>query len=199
MRITTPITHAIPSPMPHRIHILGPSGAGTTTLGESLADRLNITHLDTDAFYWMPTAIPFTQKRPVPDRLAMLRDACSNDDQWVLSGSLCSWGDPLVPMFTHVVFLYIPWDVRKQRLTLREHQRYGAGSLLPGGEMHDIHAAFMQWASRYDHAGLEQRSYTTHEHWLNQLPDKCQTLRIEHPLPLDTLTDQVEQWIKTTT
>jgi hypothetical protein len=38
-----------------RIHILGASGTGTTTLGKALADRLNCPHFDADRFYWLPT------------------------------------------------------------------------------------------------------------------------------------------------
>jgi hypothetical protein len=35
-----------------RIHILGASGSGTTTLGHALAARLQCPHFDTDAYFW---------------------------------------------------------------------------------------------------------------------------------------------------
>jgi adenylate kinase family enzyme len=180
-----------------RIHILGASGSGTTTLARELARVSSITHLDTDDFYWAPSDIPFTIKRPVPERLALLEDAFTAHEQWVLSGSLCSWGDSIIPMFTHVVFLYIPWDVREQRLMDRERQRYSSASLQPGGTMHEVHVAFMEWASRYDDAGLEQRSYAMHDRWLIELPAPCRVLRVEKAMELGELTRTVVEWIRT--
>ena len=45
------------------IHVMGASGSGTTSLGRALADRLDIAHLDTDDFFWLPTDPPFTTPR----------------------------------------------------------------------------------------------------------------------------------------
>jgi adenylate kinase family enzyme len=42
-----------------RVHIVGASGSGTTTLGKALAARAGCAHLDTDEFFWMPTEPPF--------------------------------------------------------------------------------------------------------------------------------------------
>jgi Shikimate kinase len=44
--------------MIHRIHILGASGSGTTTLGRALAERLQYPHFDTDDSFWVPTDPP---------------------------------------------------------------------------------------------------------------------------------------------
>ncbi|MDD5191449.1 MAG: shikimate kinase, partial [Dehalococcoidales bacterium] len=56
-----------------RIHILGASGSGTTTLGRLLAKRLNIAHLDTDNYYWLKTEIPYTEPRERSTRQALLK------------------------------------------------------------------------------------------------------------------------------
>jgi len=167
--------------VPIRLHILGASGSGTSTLGSELATRLSIKHLDTDNFYWEQSETPFTIKRPIEDRLSMLQTVFDEHADWVLSGSLCSWGDPLISMFTHVVFLYVPWDVRSVRLAQRERTRYGDAAIAPGGQMHEITREFIEWASRYDIAGLEQRSYATHDAWLSKLPNSCSIVRIEDP------------------
>ena len=55
-----------------RIHIVGASGSGTTTLAIALAREIGGAHLDTDDFYWLPTDPPFTTKRPVEQRLKLL-------------------------------------------------------------------------------------------------------------------------------
>lgn len=177
--------------MPYRLHILGPAGSGTTTLAFVLSKRLGLKHLDTDDYYWAKTIRPFTQKIPVPQRLEAIETAIEKLDNWVLSGSICSWGEPLITSFTHIIYLWVPWEIRKQRLERRELNRYGPDSLAPGGEMHAVNSAFMDWASKYDTAGMEQRSRVSHEHWLADLPKHLPIIRLEEELTVDLLADRV--------
>ena len=99
-----------------RVHIVGASGSGTTTLGRALAGRLGFTHLDTDDFYWLPGDPPFQHVRERGARQALLGAALAREPGWVLSGSLCGWGDGFIPLFDLVVFLWIPPEVRMARL-----------------------------------------------------------------------------------
>lgn len=55
-----------------RIYITGASCAGVTTLGQNLATRLDVQHVDVDDFYWMPTNPPFTTKRPADERVSLI-------------------------------------------------------------------------------------------------------------------------------
>ena len=120
-----------------RVHVTGASGAGVTTLGRALADRLSVPHFDTDDFYWLPSEPPFQHKRDSPDRLRLLGEALGRTTGgWVLSGSLDGWGDPLTPTFDLVVFLLVPTGERLDRLRRRERQRYGEEALEPGGRLH---------------------------------------------------------------
>ncbi|MFP3335570.1 LysR family transcriptional regulator, partial [Pseudomonas sp. SIMBA_064] len=48
---------------------------------------------------------------------------------------LRGWGDPMLPQFTHVVFLRLDTETRLHRLRLREMQRYG-DEVLEGGNRH---------------------------------------------------------------
>ena len=163
--------------LPDRIHIFGASGSGTTSLASTIAEKHGHRFLDTDDFFWAPTNPPYQEKRPRDERLAMLRQALLNSVPWVLSGSLCGWGDPLIPNFDLVVFLLIPTPVRLARLRAREIARYGHQAIAPGGELHQAHVDFLEWASRYDTGGLEMRSRALHEAWLAALP--CPVLRLE--------------------
>lgn len=162
---------------PRRIHITGAAGSGTTTLGRALAAATGALPLDTDDVYWLPTDPPFREKRPIPDRLAMLETALGPADRWLLSGSLIGWGDPLIPRFDLVVFLLIPPALRMQRLRAREIERYGAEALGPGGAMHVAYHAFLDWAEAYDNGTRVSRNLQAHEAWLARLP--CPVLRIE--------------------
>ena len=164
-----------------RVHILGASGSGTTTLGRALASHLGSTHLDTDDFFWEPTDPPYQRPREVALRQGVLGQALDAQAAWVLSGSLCGWGDLFVPRFDCVIFLRLPPSTRLARLRMREQLRYGSAAIAPGGDMHEAHVAFMAWASRYDEGDLGVRSLRLHEAWLAALP--CPVLRIEGEPP----------------
>jgi adenylate kinase family enzyme len=135
--------------MIHRIHILGASGSGTTTLGRALAACLQCPHFDTDAYFWVPTDPPFTQRRERSECAQLLMDDVTAHDAWVVSGSLCGWGDVAMPLFELVVFLWVPYAVRMDRLHRREHARFGE-RILPGGNRYEQSQAFLAWAASYD-------------------------------------------------
>jgi adenylate kinase family enzyme len=175
--------------MLQRIHITGASGAGTTTLGERLAKKLGCAHFDTDDFYWLPTEPPFRTKRDRRERLQMLSVALNRNDQFVLSGSLDGWGDPLIPLFSAVVFLETPTNVRLARLQRREALRFGERAIEPGGKHHDQHREFLDWATSYDHGGMAGRSRLRHEAWLAQLC--CPVIIARGDQPLEQLLGEI--------
>jgi adenylate kinase family enzyme len=160
----------------NRIHIMGASGSGTTSLAVEMATRYGHRHLDTDDFFWVRTDPPYREKRPAEERLALLRQALRDATSWVLSGSLCGWGDSLIPEFDLVVFLTVPTSVRLARLRARERERYGQ-RIEPEGELHEAHVAFLEWAGRYDTGGVEMRSRALHEAWLATL--SCAVVRLD--------------------
>ncbi len=120
----------------------------------------------------------------------MLQSDLSKESEWALSGSLCEWGDFAIPLFTLVVFLWIPADIRLKRLMEREVERYGTQALSPGGWFHKHHVEFMAYASSYDSGGLDIRSRLLHDRWIANLP--CPVLKIEERLSIDQLVGRVE-------
>lgn len=147
-----------------------------TTLGQAIESRLNGPHFDTDAYYWLPTDPPFVQPRDIPLHQNRLMDDLTAHDAWVLSGSLCGWGDIAIPLFDIVIYLWIPPELRLQRLRQREWERYGERIAL-GGDMYEKSQTFLKWAAAYDDGGLDIRSRAMHEQWLSQLP--CPVFRLE--------------------
>jgi len=172
-----------------RIHILGASGSGTSTLGAAVAEALAIRHLDTDQFYWLPTEPPFTSKRPPEARVALLqREMADSPAGWVLSGSAVGWAQPIEPSYQLIVYLRLAPEIRMARLRRREQHRYGE-RILKGGDLAAAHADFLAWAERYDSAGLEQRSRTTHEAWLTA--QSAPILRLDSSVPATELVGDV--------
>lgn len=173
---------------PPRIHVFGASGSGTTTLGRRVARSLGVPDLDADHFYWEPTDPPFLTKRAPEARVAMIEQTISDADGWVLSGSLCGWGDPLRHRFTLAVFLRLDPAVRLERLKAREQARYGS-RVTPRGDMYQQHLEFMNWAASYDTATAPTRSLDLHERWLAEL--SCPVLRLDSAEPVEGLADKV--------
>ena len=159
-----------------RLHICGASGAGVSTLGRALAERLDAAWFDTDDFYWVWDGEPYTTKRSIPDRLTLLGRVLDGAPRWVLSGSLDGWGDPLIRRFEAVVFVSTPTPVRLDRLRARELARFGE-AVEEGGSRRLAHLEFLEWAARYDDGTDGGRSRPRHEAWLARLP--CPVLRVD--------------------
>jgi adenylate kinase family enzyme len=167
-----------------RIHIFGASGSGTTTLAQALSKWLGCPHFDSDNYFWLPTDPPFQQARDREARCKLLLEDLTHCNAWVLSGSLCGWGDAAIPLFDLVVFLSVPHDIRMARLEAREIERYGEAVARPDGVWSESSREFLDCAMRYEDGSLVFRSRALHEAWMSNLP--CQILHIAG----DTSTDE---------
>ncbi len=158
------------------IHIVGASGAGTSTLGQMLEQEYGYKWMDTDNYFWFPTDPPFYQVRPREERAALMATAIKRHPKCAISGSLCGWSDKFIPQFDLVVFVDTPTEIRIERLKKREYGRFGE-RIREGGDMYAEHIKFMEWAQKYDTAGTEQRSRALHEEWFTLL--SCPLLRVD--------------------
>jgi hypothetical protein len=170
-----------------RLHVLGASGAGTTTLARALADHWSVPHADADDYFWMPTDPPYVVKRPEADRLALMRSVFLPREAWVLSGSMLGWGESVVALCDAVVFLTLDPDERVRRLTVRETHRLEGQDEDP-----EAWTAFLDWARGYDDPTFEGRSRVAHEAWLESLDRPV--LRLDSALTREELRDAVLEW-----
>ncbi|MCR6095231.1 hypothetical protein HXA31_12655 [Salipaludibacillus agaradhaerens] len=176
--------------MKDKINIIGASGAGTTTLGSSLSKVLPHTHFDSDNYFW---ETKFTKQRDVAESIRRLEKDVSLSESWILSGGVLGWGDNFKSYFDLVIFLWIPQDIRLERLKQREFQRYGH-EILAGGSKFEQSKAFLEWASLYDSAGMEVKSKMLHEHWMADL--SCPVLKIEGDYSVNERVDMVLDYLK---
>jgi len=161
--------------MVHGIIIFGASGSGTTTLGREIAGLLDFTHLDADDFFWEDTVIPYNVKRPREERIKKLMDAIKECRGFVLSGSICGWDEPFLPLFDLAIYVATATDIRIERLKAREYSHFG-DRICEGGDMYDNHRNFIEWAKTYDTAGIDQRSHALHMEWAKLL--RCPMIRV---------------------
>ncbi len=130
---------------------------------------MGAAHFDTDDFVWFTTdALPYRRRRNTQHRLTMLTEALENEMAWVLSGSLCGWGDVLIDRFDRVIYLTAQAEVRCERIQQRETLRYGAERIGAGGDLHVVYDKFAQWAADYDTPSDNVRSAAKELLWLNE-------------------------------
>jgi len=150
-----------------RIHIFGASGSGVTTLGKALSEELNLEYFDSDDFFWLPTQIPFTERQNLEMRNSIVSDKLLTSENWIFGGSIIHWGENVFPAFDLIIFLYLPPDVRLERLRKREHERYGE-EITTNPERAKKFQEFMDWAKDYDHhTGIANRTLKAHLEWLS--------------------------------
>ena len=180
--------------MAKRIHILGASGSGTTTLGEALATHLALLFFDSVQFYWENWPIDFLKKREPDVRERLLHASLSSATEWILSGSIDGWKSEIENRFSHLIFLYLEPTLRMQRLRQREVDRFGEAALAPGGSQREDATYFLTWASHYDDGTREGRSLPRHEAWMKGL--SCPLLRLNSALSVSDLVQSSSKFIE---
>lgn len=163
--------------MKKHIHIFGASGSGTTTIAKGVCKEVNYKHFDSDDYFWLPTSDPFTVERDREECMHIIQNDLHSYNQWILSGSITGWGDILLPLFDLVVFVYVPQDIRIERLKKREYERYG-NRILYGGDRYEESSDFIEWAAAYELGTRRGRSLSKHEAWLKDVT--CPVIRVEN-------------------
>lgn len=164
------------------IHILGPSGAGISSLGQALSKEINIPYFDSDDIFWESTNPPFTAMRSIEQRQMILRDIDSSNDSWIIGGSMLQWGDFLRDKLDLIVYVYIDKEKRISRLRKREKLRFG-DRILKGNDMYDNHQAFIGWAESYEDGGPDMRSRMSETAWISRA--RCKVVRIENEISIE--------------
>ncbi|HSU03562.1 MAG TPA: AAA family ATPase [Nocardioides sp.] len=154
-----------------RLHVLGASGSGATTLGRVLASYWSVPHADADDYFWVPSDPPYVEKRPDADRTALMQELFVPREAWVLSGSMMGWGEDVVAQCDAVVFLRLDPEERLRRLHAREELRQEGRTFDPVAWQE-----FVTWASGYDDPEFDGRSLRAHEAWLTGVGKPVLTL-----------------------
>jgi uridine kinase len=137
-----------------------------------LAQKLDYRFLDADDYFWLPTIPPYKEKRDKMERIARILGDFHAQSSCIVSGSIVSWGGELEQSFDLVIYLWIPPDIRMERLRRREIERHGK-----------IDEEFIAWAARYDTGDMTVRSKMVHEDWMAKR--RCPILRLEGDITVE--------------
>ncbi len=172
-----------------KIHIVGASGSGVTTLGQALTRKLSIPYFDSDDYFWLPSDPPFTKRQDPIERNKRIAEDLAKTQNWILGGSVFDWGENLFPKFDLIVFLYLPQQTRMERLKKREMERYG-DSIATDPERQTRFTKFLAWAEDYDnHSGIANRTLKAHKAWLATIKEPI--LKIEGNLSVQERMERI--------
>ena len=155
---------------------MGPSGAGKTTLGKIVAEKLGFIFVDIDEYIWkMDTEKPFTVMYSREEKISRLMNAISEAEHFVMAGSMDSFHEHFDPFFELVVYLYADTQIRVERARSREQKKFG-NRVQKGGDMYEEHLKFLEGIAGYD-LGFGGTSLQLHQKWLESL--SCKVIRLD--------------------
>lgn len=174
--------------------IMGASGAGATTLGDSFVkNNAMFLHLDSDTYFWEKTNPPFQTAKSENERNSLFESDFYSQKNVVVTGSIFHWNTTYKDLFDLVVLLYIPPEIRLQRLAQREISRYG-NKILSDQKLNAKYNAFLAWASEYDlEENKTSRSLKQQKQWMTEV--KCATLFLEGDLTIKERLDILQNYV----
>ena len=165
------------------IIVFGASGAGSTTLGKELAQRLNFKYLDIDDYLWCrETEIPFTVTCTPAERTERLMSDVKKYPDFVIAGTIFSNSNLFEPFIDLAVFISTPVEVCAKRVRIREYARWGE-RVLPGGDMYKVTrfhgdaGDYIANAQKYETAEVSKFGRKLHEQWIATLP--CPVIHVD--------------------
>lgn len=127
-----------------RIHVMGNSASGKSTLGARLADMLDVPFVELDALNWLPNWVGLNATDPETlDR--RLRDATAGDG-WVAAGSYTTFSQRAFwDRLQVVIWLDLPRWLLLWRMFRRSWRRWRTRELLWGTNYEQFWPQFFVW------------------------------------------------------
>ena len=131
-------------PIGQRVHVIGNSCAGKSTLGAQLAASLDVPFVELDALNWGPGWVGLHDTNP--EEFERRIEHATNGDGWVVAGSYKTFSQRVFwPRLETVVWLDLPLHQLVWRLTIRSWRRWRSRELLWGSNRERFWPQFMVW------------------------------------------------------
>ncbi len=158
------------------ILICGLNGAGKSTVGKALAEKLHFYFIDNENLYF-PKTDPnnmYASPRTHEEAEKLLFSEMKAHENFVFASVKGNYGEAIYPYFQYAVLIEVPKDIRMRRIKNRSFQKFGNRMLLGG----DLYA---QEKSFFDK--VQSRAENAVEEWLQCL--NCSVIRIDGTKPIE--------------
>ena len=162
------------------ILICGLNGAGKSTIGKMLAERMGYEFIDNEDL-WFPKAdssYTFSGPRNEEEVIRLLEQMIRENNRFIFAAVKGNYGDKLTASLDHIVLVEVPKQIRGRRVRERSYQKFG-DRILPGGDLHDKEE---KWFSLTD---SRPDAYVTD--WLETVD--CPVIRIDGTRPVEENVD----------
>ncbi len=170
------------------IVVCGLNGAGKSTMGKALAERLNYHFIDVEDLYFPKTDDHYTYASPRTREEVeqLLLEEVKAHENFVFSAVKGNYGEAVYPFFRFAVVINVPKEIRMQRVKNRSFQKFGS-RMLPGGDLYEKEKGFFDL--------VESRSEDMVEKWLQRL--NCTIIRVDGTKPIEENVELIAESIET--
>ena len=127
-----------------RIHVIGNSTSGKSTLAARLAEALDATFVELDAINWQPGWVGLNATDP--DELERRIHEATRGKRWVVAGSYTKFSQRIFwPRLDTVIWLDLPLPVLVWRFLRRTWRRWRSRELIWGTNYERFWSHFMIW------------------------------------------------------
>ena len=127
-----------------RIHVIGNSASGKSTLGKRLARILDVPFVELDALNWQPNWVALNDANP--QELERRMTQATAGDGWVVAGSYTALSQRAFwPRLQTVIWIDLPMIQLVWRVLIRSWRRWRSQELLWGTNYESFWRQLMVW------------------------------------------------------
>ena len=165
-----------PVPIGRRVHVIGNSSSGKSTLAKRLAKALDADFVELDALNWLPGWVGLNETDP--DELERRFRHATRGDAWVVAGSYSGFAQRWYwSRLETVIWLDLPMLVLLKRHLVRSWRRARSRELLWGTNVEGFWIHFLVWrkeksliywiVTQHARKRRQMRAWMTDERWVH--------------------------------
>lgn len=145
--------------MGNKIIVCGGNGAGKSTFGKCLAEKLGYEFLDIEDYYFVSgdSDYSYRNSRTYDEVCDLLYEDLKKYENCIFSSVKGNYGDKVEQLFTGAVYIKVPKEIRIKRVKECSFQKFG-NRILEGGDLYEQEKNFFYM--------VEARSEQDVEDWL---------------------------------